>query len=409
MTKPMQIALRIFLPILVIFLAFVITRQLILSREKPARAARGEMSVTVQVIPVAPTSRSVVVDAAGTVTAARQIDLRPQVSGRIVAIHPALEPGGLIKTGDVLFEIEERDYELEVARMQAQVEQARFEVTQEEGRGAIAEREWSLLGEEVDATPQGRDLALRIPHLRRAKAALSAAQSALAQAELNLARTKVHAPFEAIVIQESVDLGEVVNPQTVAATLAGTHAYWIRAALPLGDLGFLELPKDPHFSETNRPVARIFHQTAGGVIEKQGQVIRLLGDLEEAGRLARVLIAVADPLGLKSKDGGLPLLLDTFVRVEIQGKRLEGVYALPPEAVREGDRLWVMNGEDRLEIRRTEVVRRRDDEVWVREGLSQGDRLVTTRIGTPIPGMKLRLPSQGLTPEEGFAREVQGE
>ncbi|MDZ7810295.1 MAG: hypothetical protein U5L11_09260 [Arhodomonas sp.] len=80
-------------------------------------------------------------------------------------------------------------------------------------------------------------------------------------------------------------------------------------------------------------------------------MIRFIDRLEEEGRLARLLVAVDDPLG-RSGGGEVPrLVLGAFVRGEIHGRRIDEAVAVSPRWLREGDVLWVMDEEDRLAIR----------------------------------------------------------
>jgi multidrug efflux pump subunit AcrA (membrane-fusion protein) len=128
-------------------------------------------------------------------------------------------------------------------------------------------------------------------------------------------------------------------------------------------------------------------------IELPGRLVRLLGDLDPVGRMARVLVEIEDPLGLKDKKkpDRLPLMLGAYVRVEIEGRRAEEVFRVPRTAIREGDQVWIANEEDRLEARPVEVFWRSKDTVLIRNGLREGDRVIANSIPLPIPNMKLRV------------------
>ena len=137
------------------------------------------------------------------------------------------------------------------------------------------------------------------------------------------------------------------------------------------------------------------HNVGGETISRDGKVARLLGDLDPAGRMARVLVEVADPLNL-DKEGprGLPLLLSSFVTVRFDGAREMEAAEIPRTALREGDKVYIYD-DGKLEIRTVGVVWRRDETVLVSTGLEDGDELVTSRISTPLPGMKLRMAGAG--------------
>lgn len=380
--------IRFLLPLIVLFIAALVMMRLIKSKQRPNKMATAETQILVETLQVKITAAHPLIRAAGTVLPSRQLEVRSQLGGKIVTMADSLEPGGFFKEGQPILSIDDRDYQLGMQRRLADVEKARFEVIDEKGRGAVAAKEWALLGKELETSAEGRELSLRLPHLRRAEASLAIAEAAVAEARLSLERTVVTSPFNAQVRSENVDMGQVISPQSKIATLTGTDRYWVRVALSLDQLGFLTLPTAGAEGSSR---VKVIHSAGGTSIEKAGTILQLLGQLEEAGRLALLLIAVDDPLGLSSGNAALPLLLDAFVRVEFEGKLLPEVVALPPHTLHEGNRVWVMNGEDRLEIRPVTVVWQEEDRILVSEGLKEGDRVITSRIATPLPGLKLML------------------
>ena len=86
-------------------------------------------------------------------------------------------------------------------------------------------------------------------------------------------------------------------------------------------------------------------------------------------------------------------MLGAYVRVEIEAEKAEEAFLLPRTALREGDQVWIAGEEDRLEVRPVEVFWRSKDTVLIRNGLREGDRVVTNNIPLPIPNMKLRVES----------------
>ncbi len=191
----------------------------------PERTPAEEEVVPVAVSELQHSTEVVKVNAQGTVTPARQIEMRSEVSGRIVEMSSKLIPGGYFPRGAMMARIDSRDYEARVAASKDMVAQATLRLEQEKARQSVARQEWELLESTIPADQANRDLALRIPQIRSAEAALAAAESGLAKAELDLERCTLTAPFNAQVIRENVDLGQVVNPQAEVATLAGTDQY----------------------------------------------------------------------------------------------------------------------------------------------------------------------------------------
>jgi hypothetical protein len=128
-------------------------------------------------------------------------------------------------------------------------------------------------------------------------------------------------------------------------------------------------------------------------------VIRLLGDLEPDGRMARVLVAVPDPLDLgRPADDRMPLLIGDYVRVEIHGRRIDGVYRIPRSALRDNTRVWVATDQDRLSIRTVAVAWRDAETVLVQRGVAPGERLIISDLPAPVAGMALRI--KGESPEK---------
>jgi RND family efflux transporter MFP subunit len=367
-----------------------VARHLMKTRPKAMRRERAVAATLVEVISATPRSETVFVVERGTVIPARELELTPEVSGRIIWQSPNLVPGGLFDEQDEILKIDRGDYEAALKLKQSQHEEATFNLKVEEGQQAIAKRDWEMLGNELELTETRRELALREPHLSKARAAVEAAHSAAERAQYDLDRTTIAAPFNAIIKEEFAEKEQLLTPQTKIATLIGTDHFWVQVSVPVDRLSWIDLPDE---EGKNGASAKVIQELASdGKIEKAGQVIRLLGDLDPVGRRARVLVEVDDPLGLKAggKKNSDRLLLGAYVRVEIEGRQLDEVFVLPSTAVHDGDRVWIMNEKDQLEVREATVAWRRTDSVLIQDGIKPGEEVVVSRIPTPIPGMLLR-------------------
>ncbi len=384
--------LRRLLPLAIIAVGVLGAWWLIANRPRAQREQTEPIPPIAQVVEARRSTEPVTIVAMGTVVPAKRVVLQPEVSGRIVAQSPQLQPGGLFKTGDVILQIDPRDYETAVKQQEAAVEQAHLEVEIEKGRQVIAAREWKLLEEDIMLDQASQELALRRPQQKNARVALEAAESRLEQAKLQIERTTVYAPFNAVAQEEFVDEGQLVNPQTRLATLIGTDRFWVQVSVPVDRLQWIAFSNDAGKDEAAK-VRVVQEVSADSRIELPGRLIRLLGDLDPVGRMARVLVEIEDPLGLKDKKppDRLPLMLGAYVKVEIEGRRAEEVFRVPRTAIREGDQVWIANEEDRLEVRPVKVFWRSKDTVLIRNGLREGDRVVTNSIPLPIPNMKLRV------------------
>jgi RND family efflux transporter MFP subunit len=383
--------LRRLLPLIIIAAGILGAWWLIANRPRAPREQVESVPPLAQVVEAKRSTERVTVVAMGTVVPAKRVVLQPEVSGRIVAQSPQLLPGGLFDKGAVILQIDPRDYETAVKQQEAAVEQARLEVQLEKGRQVIAEREWKLLEDDISLDQASQELALRKPQQKNAKATLEAAESALEQARLQLERTTVYAPFNGVVQEEFVDEGQLVSPQTQLATLIGTDRFWVQVSIPVDRLGWLAFSGTEGSRESS---VRVIQEVTGEVsIERPARLVRLLGDLDPVGRMARVLVEIDDPLGLNAKKNPtrIPLMLGAYVRVEIEGRMAEEVFSLPRTAIREGDQVWIADKEDRLAAKPVEVFWRSKETVLIRNGLREGDRVVTNTIPLPIPNMRLRV------------------
>lgn len=387
--------LRLVVPALVIgagggAAAWLITTKPNTKRRQPERAA-----ALVEVTSVRRSTERVVVTVMGTAMPAQQITLQARVGGRVMDISPNLAPGGRFAAGETILQIDRRDYESVVVQRQGDVAQADLNHKVELGRQEIAKREWELHEQTGKASALDLELALRKPYLLQAQAAVAAAAAASDKAALDLERTTLRAPFNAVVLSEQVDLGSELTSLTSVATLAGTDEYWVQASVPVDQLRWLRFPG--RVGERGSP-ARVRVNAEPGAV-RTGHVARLLGALETEGRMAQILVAVEDPLGLKAKDSSVqPLLLGSYVQVEIDGRELDSVIPLSRDLVRDGDRVWVMNADGKLEIRAIQTAFRSRDRVLVAQGLQEGERLVTTDLPAPVEGMPLRTETSASPP-----------
>lgn len=391
---PMRIAralLLYVLPLCVIVGGVIGAAILIKTAPKAKRRPPQKQSTMVRVQSLERTSMHTRIEVMGTVVAAREVMLQPQVSGEIVRLSPHFIPGGAFKAGDFMMQIEPRDYELAVEQAKSQVAQAEYESKLEQGHQEIAQREWDILDMKEQASELDRELALRRPQLLKAEASLKAAQAALKDAQLDLERTTIVAPFNCMVRAENVDLGTQVTPQTQLGTLVGIDEYWVQAAVPVDQLRWIRFPD----IEGRGGAKAIIRQELGTGTQGQweGQVVRLLSDLEPQGRMARVLISVPDPLHLDYSNGRqIPLLIDAYVNVQIEGLTVENIISLPRSALRDNDTVWVAvgNGKDeRLEIRSVDILWSNRDTVFVKGGLEDGDKMVVSDLPAPVQGMSL--------------------
>ncbi|MCH2110790.1 MAG: efflux RND transporter periplasmic adaptor subunit [Polyangiaceae bacterium] len=383
--------LRLFIPIFIITLGIWVRSALIAMKPEAEVVDQEQLGVLVETIPAALSEQAVQVDAEGVVVASQQVTIQSEVSGRVRSRSPDLVPGGRFRKGDSLLKIDAGEYKLRAAQSASEVEQARQMLALEKSRGEIARQEWELIGEHENASQAGRDTALRIPYQKEAQARLVAAQQQKKLAGLNLTRTEIRAPFNGFVQSGQVDVGQLVAPGSPLVTLVGSDSFWVQVSIPMESLTALEVPGLNTADDEGS--ATLIWQTVGDEkVEREGRVVGLLGDLDPIGRLARILVKIDDPLGLNLPEAerGIPLLLGSFVHVQLDAETLESVIELPRKAVHAGRYVHVLGPEGLLEIRDVDIAWKTPSSYLIRKGISPGDQIIVSRMGRAVEGMKLR-------------------
>lgn len=377
--------IQFLLPVLVVALAIFGAVILVKTRPVPQPRVKQEYAALVTVEPLRKTRQPVMLETSGTVIPAQSILLQARVSGEVLSMNEAFLPGGRVAAGEILLTLDPQDYQLALDLRKSEVEQASLALVKEQGMQTVALHEWELIDSREDLPDLQKELILRKPHLKAAQAALASAKASLRQAELNLERTDIRAPFDAVVMSKDVDVGAQVSSQTSLGQLAGTDEYWVEATVPVRDLHWLILPA----GAGKKGSATVVKLEAGGPVAARwdGYVKKLDAQLEDQGRLARVLVAIPDPL--EPSGDRTPLLLGSHVQVDIEGPVLEEVFVLPRSALHDGQYLWLMNAGNRLEIREIETVWGDDDVVVVRDGLQEGEQLVVSDLAVPAADLLL--------------------
>ena len=351
------------------------------------RRPKGPEAVLVEVLPIKVARRQITVQAMGTVVPDAQIQLAARVSGQVVKKGVNFSTGKFFSAGETVLQIDPKDYELAVKQQAGNLVKAQSDVQLEMGQQSVAQREYELLQDSVQG--ENTALLLRQPQLASKEAAVEIAQVALEKAQLDLERTTIKAPFNCVVLERKVDLGSYITPGTPLATLVGTDEFYVEVSVPTDELKWIAFPDDASGEGSS---ARIYNSAAWGeTVYREGVVDKRMPSLEAKGRMARVRISVSDPLG--TADEEMPqLLLDSFVRIAIDGKYVEHAAEIPRTAVQGGATIWIMLPDNTLDIRSIEIVWGTSEVVYVVGNVSDGDRLVVSDLSAPVAGMKLRTP-----------------
>jgi RND family efflux transporter MFP subunit len=379
---------RAILPLLVIVIALGLTFVLLKSRKTPKPHETPYLGPLVEVAELVKTNRQIIVSGTGSAQSRYEVGITPQVKGRVNELSPQMVAGGTFLKGELLFAIEDVDYQLAIALAQSSLAQAELELLRNENLAELALKEWQALN--TDSVVEPNPLVVYEPQLKSARAQRNAAQANVEQAELNLQRTRVFAPFDCYVRSEQLEIGQFLNAGSPVATVVGTDQIEIVVPLPLNELIWLQVPRKG--TQQKGSLAKVELQSGGQTFQWQGAITRALGEIDPRNRMARVVVTVEESFSPDTGDAKLlkDLLPGMFVEVHLQGEELADVIAVPRGALHDNDTLWIVDDENRLHIRAVDILRRERDEVLIRSGLDASEKIVLTNLSGAAEGMLLR-------------------
>ena len=396
------------LPLGILILGFVVFRVLLSMSEPPARVDRSYSGPLVEALELPAVSVRVTVEAHGTVRPSAQIDLVPQVSGVAVWKSEALEAGGFFANGDLLLQIDPEEYELAVERSEAEVAQSQYRLAIAKEESEVARSEWERLSTNDGAALEpANPLVFRLPQLHAAEADLKAAMARLAEARLRLRRTRLKAPFNGRVRSSRIDAGQFVNTGQALAQLYSIEKAEIVLPVPDEDLAWFEVPTNTPSDGGSRllgdasaevtPVRAVRDIGSNVIIAGwyagqehrwYGRLVRAEGELDPRSRMVHLVAEIERPY---DKSYSAPLVVGMFVDVQILGREVDDVRRVPRRAVRPGNLVWVVDGDQILRVRPVQVAHASKEEMLVRIDMEPGEKIVVSQLAGVTDGMKVRV------------------
>lgn len=335
---------------------------------------------------------------AGTVRPVAEIDVAAEINGKVVWVDPAFQSGGRVRKGQVLFRIDDADYQNKVQQARANVAAQHVALLRKNEEAQIARAEYAQFRRDQTDIANANPLALWEPQLEAARASVARDSAVLASAELALARTKVHAPFRGIVQAESIDIGQFVIAGQSVGRLYATDA--VEVIVPLSDANAVLIPGlwELEAGDGDRRVrARVIAEYGDGSYAWDGYVDRAEASLDKQTRTINVIVRVPDPFTngtrVEAADVGSvpPLLVGKFVKVRIEGIIPDQYLILRRSALRPGNEVWAIRDDTLLTIVPVRVLQRSDDKVFVTGTLKAGQKVVTGGVQVATEGMVVRI------------------
>ncbi|MCF2949351.1 efflux RND transporter periplasmic adaptor subunit [Paraglaciecola aquimarina] len=321
----------------------------------------------------------------------QDLELRTEITGKIDQLSDNLVNGGKVQKGELLVQIDQSDYQLQVIQRQSKVAQAEQQLATVKAQTQAAQQELADLGRKNPS-----ELALGLPQLKQAEAALKAAQADLSIAELALSRTQILAPFNGRIEQESLTRGQYLNRGGLVAKLHANDVMEVRLAMSSEQFSQISLPLDYYTSyEHSEFTVKLSSQIGRNNYSWDAKIVRVEAAIDSQTRSIYAVAEVHTTIDEKQ-----PLLKGLFVNAEITGRQASQVSILPKAALRSNEQLWIADSNNQLQVLTADIVQRTPDTIIVKN-LPNNSLVITSALAIPTPGM----PLQPLTTEGEFARK----
>ena len=293
-----------------------------------------------------------------------------------------LVAGGYFEKDEILLSIDDRDYRSAVGRSQASVTRAKAE--DEHARFEL-KRMQELVKNEL-TSQASLENALRSQRI--AEAALLEARIALEQAQRDLWRTDIRAPYEGLVRSEQVDLGQFVSRGQPVASIYASDSVEVRLPVADNQLAYLDLPLGyrGELSAEISPLVILSTTYGGRGYEWRGKLVRTEAEIDSKSRMVKAVVRVNN-----QNDGDQPPLpIGLFVSASIKGRSVDNIVSLPRAALRNQNQVLVIDADNRLRYRPVDVMRFEKDNVIISAGLENGEIVNISPIQTVIDGMRVK-------------------
>lgn len=372
----------LFVALIILAASILYTRQLIAeqgSNRRPPKTVEAQLP-NVAVLSVTGATYNARINGYGETKTHYSLTLTAQTSGQVTELSKHLESGWQVKKGDVLIELEDSDYQSTVADARSELAAARLSFLEEQREASQAQAEWHASG--LDGEPDS-GLVLHEPQLEAAKAAVAKAEAVLVSAEKNLSRTKIIAPFDAIVVERLTAPGSYLQVGTAVATLYSTDM--IEVAVPLSTRDWKNLP------DSTTLIGSSWSVELKAVEDNQtwnGKVLRATRHVDSTSRQRTLIVAVDSPL-----DQVPPLLPGTFVGVGMNGRAVDNVMKLPNSALSQRGEIWYVEEGNILARFSAEPIFSYDGSIYINvpKKLASGSvKIVVHPLSSYLPGMKVQ-------------------
>ena len=373
-------------PIFIIIFGLVICSVLIFTKPEAKPEEIKRIPPIVQTESLSPESISMSIVSQGTVIPRTESQIYPEITGRVIYVSPKLYEGSSFKKGDVLLKIDPKDYELSIKTAEANLAAAKTNYSIAKAESESAKEEWDKIG-----SGKATDLTLKKPQLAQAKSAVEAAEADLERLNRNLEKTEIKAPYDGLVRKKNIDIGTVIAPGYLLASVYATDYIEVKLPIPDEDLIFLDIPLDGSgIDYDNQPIVFFKGIFGGKEIIWEGSIVRMEAEIDPKNRMAILIGRVSEPYDISKHE--IPLRVGQFVEAEIVGKKFKNIYKINRDLIRNNNEVAIIDKADStIDFKTVNIIRYIDDIAFIDKGISSKTPICLTTLDAMYKGMKVQL------------------
>ncbi|MDG2472162.1 MAG: efflux RND transporter periplasmic adaptor subunit [Pseudomonadales bacterium] len=374
-------------PIVIVIIAIGIAIMLYISRPEQEKQALPETPLSLDAYSVFGETVTMSIQSQGMVQASTETLLAAEVQGRIIEVGENFVAGAQVSRGEILLKIDDLSYRTAVVRAEAALAQAKTQLAEERGRADVAFRDWSRHQKNNNRSEEAKQLALREPQITEAIAILNAAKADLEQANEQLKRTDIIAPYDGLVRSRMVDLGQHVSLGMNLGLYFSTEKAEVRLPIAEHKLALLEMDRKDH-SPSEIILSIDLPQSSP---QWSAKLSRAESVIDERNRMLYLVAEILDPYQLKSSDKKLPLRVGSFVSAKIIGKKIDNVFRVPQAVIQSDDSVWIINDNGQLQRREIKIIMTDSDYAFISKGLSDNDKIASGYIDPSVSGRQVNI------------------
>ena len=375
-----------FYPLIIIILGVIISGLMITLRPVTSPDEVKFFHPFVKANNIPSESINIVIQSQGSIIPYTESQIFPEIIGPVIYVSSNLYEGSSFKKGDILAKIDSKDYELDIKSAESILAAAKTKLSFEKAESASAKEEWSKIGKGKPS-----DLTLRIPQLQQAELEVEAAEANLERLRRNLDKTIIRAPYDGLVRKKNIDIGTVVSPGFLLASIYSTDYVEVKLPIPDEELEFLDIPLDgSEISFDNQSTVILNGSFGGNNISWNGTIVRMEAEIDPKSRMAVLIGRVSSPYDISKNK--IPLRVGQFVEAQIIGKKFNQVFKLNRELIRDNNQIIIINTADTtLSFATVDIIRYVDDMAFINGGIDDKSLVCLTNLDVMYPGMKVQL------------------